>query len=71
MLRHKIGTLAGKIWQFMDDSKKGEISTKELIDNNGAEIEKMELYMALGWLACENKIAFEMKEDQLIVFLIY
>jgi hypothetical protein len=40
MLRHKIGTLAVKIWQLIDDSKKGEISTKELIDNNEAEIKK-------------------------------
>ena len=39
MLRHKIGTLAGKIWQLMD-SKRGDISIKELMGNNEAEIKK-------------------------------
>ncbi len=53
MLRHKIGTLAGKIWQLMD-SKRGDISIKELMGNNEAEIKKNGVVYGSG-MACMRK----------------
>ena len=65
MLKDKIGIDAGRIWYFLDsngDSEIEEIKLQLKLDND-------DFYLALGWLAHENKVSFYENEAKFYVFL--
>jgi hypothetical protein len=67
MLKSKIGTNAGEIWQFLDT--KGEKSISEI--EKVLSMKKPDVLMALGWLARENKIFFVEENNTTLVILMY
>jgi hypothetical protein len=60
-----IGENAGKVWQTL--RTKGPQSPTAV--KKAAALDDKNLYMALGWLAREGKLKFEMKQLQLLVSL--
>jgi hypothetical protein len=54
-----IGLLAGKVWNFL--SKNGESEVSRIKFSLG--VTNSELYLALGWLACERKISLRKEKD--------
>jgi hypothetical protein len=67
MIKSKIGIHAGLIWQQLD--RNGERELPALKEELKLDVE--EFYLALGWLARENKIAFYKKDEELLVFLVF
>jgi len=68
MLKLKIGTNAGEIWQFLDTNGEKYISEIE----KALSMKKNDVLMALGWLAREDKIFLvEDKNDTLITLIYY
>jgi len=67
MLKSKIGTNAGEIWQFLDTN--GEKSIPEI--GKTLSMKKNDVLMALGWLAREDKIFFFEDKNNTLVTLIY
>ncbi len=65
MLTTKIGENAGLIWQALQG---GALTTKALA--KATKLKVADMNMALGWLARENKIAFEENETEVSVSLI-
>jgi len=66
MLKSKIGTNAGEIWQFLDTN--GEKSISEI--EKALSMKKNDVLMALGWLAREDKIFLvEDKNDALVTLI--
>ena len=65
MLTSKIGENAGKVWQALQG---GALTTKELA--KATKLKVAELNLALGWLAREDKVAFEVTETDVKVSLI-
>ncbi len=65
MLIEKIGENAGAIWNALQG---GALTTKAL--KKATKLKEAELNLALGWLARENKIAFEVAEKDMTVSLI-
>ncbi|MDR3251837.1 MAG: winged helix-turn-helix domain-containing protein [Tannerella sp.] len=61
-----IGTTAGVVWTVLSTS--GKLATKELKKATKIKTDKL-LYSALGWLAKEDKLGFEEKNDDLYVWL--
>ena len=61
-----IGTTAGVVWTALSTS--GKMSVKELKKVTKIRADK-DLFSALGWLAKEDKLVFEEKEDDLFVGL--
>ena len=61
-----IGTTAGVVWTALSTS--GKMSVKELKKVTKIRADK-DLFSALGWLAKEDKLVFEEKEDDLFVWL--
>lgn len=53
----EIGAAAGKIWKFLD--KHGATSVTKLVAETG--LAKNDAQRAIGWLAKEDKIKFELK----------
>ena len=54
MKKEKIGTDAGKIWQILN-----EIGNVKIVDlKKTSKMDIKDIYLALGWLARENKIQF-------------
>lgn len=53
----EIGAAAGKIWKFLE--KNGASSTTQIINETG--LGKNDAQRAIGWLAKEDKLKFEMK----------
>jgi transcription initiation factor IIE alpha subunit len=51
-----IGHAAGKIWKYLDEN--GAASVNKITNETG--LNKNDVQRALGWLAREEKIAFEM-----------
>lgn len=65
MITAKIGENAGLIWNALQN---GALTTKAL--KKATKLKEADLNLALGWLARENKIAFEVSEaDTTIVLL--
>lgn len=65
-MKEKIGTNAGIIWKYLDES--GKKGLKEV--KKATKLSEKDMYAALGWLAREGKIAFnELKEDIEVVLL--
>lgn len=49
-----IGEVAGKIWDFLEDNGETSISgVTKAVDEPGTKV-----YMAMGWLAREDKLEF-------------
>jgi len=65
-MKEKIGTDAGRIWNVLHSE--GTKGVKEL--KKAAKLTEKEIYAALGWLAREEKLVFDKKEDDLYVSVI-
>jgi len=66
MTIESIGTTAGVVWTALSTS--GKLSVKELKKLTKIRADK-DLFSALGWLAKEDKLVFEEKEDDMFVWL--
>ena len=64
-MKEKIGTDAGNIWKVLDEE--GAKSIKEL--KKLTKLTEKEVYAAIGWLAREEKLIFDKKEDDTVVSL--
>ena len=64
MITTKIGENAGLIWNALQS---GALTLKAL--KKATKLKNDELYLALGWLAREAKVAFEQGEDLTITLL--
>lgn len=65
-MNENIGINAGKIWQYLEAN--GE--SKVIRVKRNLNLSTDELYLALGWLARENNVAFCRKDSFLWVKLI-
>jgi Mn-dependent DtxR family transcriptional regulator len=64
-VKNKIGETAGKIWKVL--KKKGEVNVAQLpklLNEKSAVV-----YQALGWLAREDKIDYQIKAAKTFVSL--
>lgn len=59
MYKAAIGTNAGIIWNLLNNNQRWDI--KQLCKKSG--LTEKEVYIAIGWLARENKIEIERTED--------
>ena len=59
MIKKEIGTNAGRIWEYLHIQKK-EVSIPEF--KKKLKITDWDLYLALGWLAREDKIFITQNE---------
>lgn len=66
MWEMNIGKNAGTIWRELN--AKGEQNISAL--KRSTKLDDKNLYLALGWLAKENKIFFTQKQRQVIIGLI-
>jgi len=64
-MRNEVGATAGKVWQTLGG--KGEISLSQLPKTMKAKGEL--IYQALGWLACEDKVAYRARAGKVYVSL--
>jgi len=64
-MKEKIGTDAGNIWKVLDEE--GAKGIKEL--KKLTKLTEKEVYAAIGWLAREEKLIFDKKEDDTEVSL--
>jgi len=67
MNTYEIGRKAGRIWEYL--YLNGECSIAEL--KKKLKMNNKDLYLALGWISREDKIAFYEKEGEQFVFLLY
>ncbi|MGD0711013.1 MAG: winged helix-turn-helix domain-containing protein [Bacteroidales bacterium] len=68
MKKEQIGINAGIIWKTLD----GDITDTEISNvMKKSKLKKEDFYMALGWLARENKIRFHTTGNSNCIFLIY
>ena len=67
MEKIKIGHDAGKIWQLIDENKQMKISDLKTT----SKMDIKDLYLALGWLARENKVYFSEEDRELAIGIIY
>ena len=65
MLTAKIGENAGLVWNALQG---GALTTDAL--KKATKLKVADLNLALGWLAREGKLAFEVKENETIISLI-
>lgn len=61
MYKEVIGDNAGKVWHALNE--KNETTLKELAEKLGLSLEMTA--MAVGWLARENKIFVDVKDDNI------
>lgn len=61
MDKHIIGENAGKLWQLMSRENQRKWELEELKESTG--FDDMELASAIGWLAREDKIQFELQNS--------
>ncbi|WP_106829454.1 winged helix-turn-helix domain-containing protein [Parabacteroides pacaensis] len=62
----KIGTNAGLVWKALNEG--GKMNVKQV--KKATKLVDKDLYAAFGWLAKENKVAFEEVDGNLFVSLI-
>ena len=62
----KIGTNAGLVWKVLNEG--GRMNVKQL--KKATKLIDKDLYAALGWLAKENKLAFEDLDGDVFVSLV-
>lgn len=53
-MEDKIGEVAGEVWDFLEDN--GETSVSAV--TKGVDAPGTKVYMAVGWLAREDKLEF-------------
>jgi hypothetical protein len=61
----KIGDNAGKTWKVLHD--KGTLNLSAL--KKATKLDDRGLYLALGWLAREDKVLFKQEKIQILVSL--
>jgi hypothetical protein len=65
-MNKKIGTDAGLIWNVLhENGTKGVKELKKL-----TKLTEKDIYAAIGWLAREEKLSFDKKQDDLYVTVI-
>ena len=64
MIKEKIGSNAGLIWQALEN---GELNVKAV--KKATKLTEKDLNLALGWLAREGKLNFNEVEGELFVRL--
>jgi hypothetical protein len=64
-MKTTIGEMAGKVWKTLGKKGRAEISKLPQIMEEKGEF----IYLALGWLAKEEKIDFHKKEGRTLVSL--
>ncbi len=62
----EIGATAGKVWGFLTASGTVSLSAVE----KGVDAPRAQVYMALGWLAREGKVAIDRDERSLRIRLL-
>lgn len=62
----RIDSDAGIIWQVINDNKDIKITDLKKL----TKMEIKNIYLALGWLARENKVFFSERENELAICLI-
>ncbi len=67
MIKLQIGTNAGKIWQLIDESQITSVFEIE----KALSMQRQDVLMELGWLACENKIHFLSEDKDSKIIIIY
>lgn len=68
MINEKAGVIAGKIWNALNDAQ-GSLNAKDLKKATGKLTDK-DLFLGLGWLAREGKIATtEVEKDFKVTLL--
>lgn len=65
MLQEKAGEFAGKIWNVLNGTE--GMTTAQI--KKAAEMTDKELYLGLGWLLRENKVATEEVKGKVVVSL--
>ena len=65
-MKEKIGLDAGLIWKMLDEM--GTLGVKEL--KKALKLTDKDLYAAIGWLAREEKLAFNQEEKELYLSLV-
>jgi hypothetical protein len=65
-MKEKIGTDAGRLWTVLDEQG-GAKSVKEL--KKLTKLTDKEIFAAIGWLAREEKLAFDEVESELFLSL--
>ena len=65
MLKNKIGENAGKVWSALFDKK--EIPVRDV--KHGLQMSDKDLWMAVGWLARENKTALSNPKEIFVISL--
>jgi hypothetical protein len=65
MSREKIGENAGNIWRTLKEN--GKISSNAL--KKTTHLSDKDVNLSLGWLARENKLAFDQKGNQTLISL--
>ena len=65
MLQEKAGEFAGKIWNVLNGTE--GMSTAQI--KKAAEMTDKELYLGLGWLLSEDKVATEEVKGKVLVSL--
>ncbi len=64
-MSYEIGILAGKIWNYLNLN--GEVNSLKL--KLDLEINRIQLFLALGWLLKEDKINLEKKNEEYFISL--
>ena len=62
---HEIGENAGRIWQTLKEH--GPLDFEKLLKNTGLDIRQA--YLAIGWLAREDKLALRQEQKHLVIDL--
>lgn len=66
MMKYQIGLNAGIIWQTIE---KNSTDTKIETVLKKSRLKKEDFYLALGWLAREDKIIFRDEKGKTFIFL--
>ncbi len=64
-MKHVIGDLAGKVWQFLGASGAVEVA----LLSRKMKLKAKDAYQGLGWLAREDKVQYAEKGDKVVVSL--
>ncbi|MDH4222027.1 MAG: winged helix-turn-helix domain-containing protein [candidate division Zixibacteria bacterium] len=64
-MKEKIGETAGKVWNILSEKEEVAISQLPKI----LKEKELLVYQALGWLAREDKIAYQTKGNKIVIRL--
>ena len=67
MMKEQIGINAGKIWQILESCELAETSINKV--RKESRLSSPDFFMALGWLARENKVKFIDGNKDVFIFL--